>query len=220
MTSLVVVRHGETAWNLAHRIQGHGDSELTEAGIAQAQAIARRLAGERFDALVSSDLGRALQTARCIGAATSLAVIPDTRFRERNFGTAEGITYTELHERYPNAFGRHLQDQDPDFQVPEAETRRAFYARIANAFEAIARERAGTRIALVCHGGVLAALWRHIHGISAGEPAAIAIPNAAYNRVVREARGWQVDAWADTAHLDEMGGASAASRGSALARMS
>jgi probable phosphoglycerate mutase len=220
MTCFVVVRHGETQWNIDARIQGHGDSGLTGAGLAQADAIARRLAGESFDALIASDLGRALRTADRIAAATGHRVEADARFRERNFGIAEGITYEELHRQFPGAFGRHLQDLDPDFRVPEAETRREFYARIGRAFEELSREREGGRVLVVCHGGVLASLFRHIHGIPAGEQASIRIPNAAYNRVVRDASGWSVEAWADTAHLDDMGGESGASRGSILARMS
>ena len=220
MTRFVVVRHGETQWNLEARIQGHGDSALTQKGLAQAGAIARRLAGESFDVLVASDLGRALQTAERIGAAVNREVVPDARFRERNFGCCEGITYAELHERYPDAFGRHLQDTNPDFRVPDAETRREFYARIAGAFEALAGEHPGERVLVVCHGGVLAALFRHIHGIPAAELKSVEIPNAAYNCVVREASGWRIEAWADTAHFDDMAGEGAASRGSALARMS
>ena len=220
MTRFVVVRHGETLWNLESRIQGHGDSALTAKGLEQAEAIARRLAGEAFDLLVSSDLGRALQTAQAIGRATNREVVTDTRFRERNFGCCEGLTYAELHERFPDTFGRHLQDNNPDFRMPDAETRREFYARIAGAFEALAGEHPGKSVLVVCHGGVIAALFRHIHGIPAAELKSVEIPNAGYNRVVREPSGWRVEAWADIAHFDDMAGDGAASRGSALARMS
>jgi 2,3-bisphosphoglycerate-dependent phosphoglycerate mutase len=220
LTRLVVVRHGETAWNLEARIQGHGDSALTAKGLAQAGAIAGRLAGEPFDALVSSDLGRALQTAQRIAAAMNREVVADARFRERSFGCCEGLTYAELHERFPDGFGRHLQDNDPDFRIPEAETRREFYARIARAFEELADEHPDRHVLVVCHGGVLAALFRHVHGIPAGEPQAVDIPNAAYNSVVRGPSGWRIEAWADIAHLADIGGEGAASRGSALARMS
>ena len=219
MTRFIVVRHGETQWNLAARIQGHGDSALTDNGVAQADAIARRLAEEPFDVLVSSDLGRAMQTASRIAAATGREVIPDARFRERDFGSAEGLTYSELHERFPGVFGRHLQDSDPDFRVPRSETRREFYARIGRAFEALAGERGGQQVAVVCHGGVLAALYRHIHGIPAEQPASVEIPNAAYNRVLREPSRWTIEAWADTAHFDAGWGVAGA-RGSILARMS
>jgi len=219
LTRFIVVRHGETQWNIAARIQGHGDSALTDSGIAQADAIAQRLTTEPFDVLVSSDLGRAMQTAGRISAATGREVVPDARFRERSFGCAEGLTYDELHKRFPDAFGRHLHDNDPDFRLPESETRREFYVRIADAFEALANEHAGKQVAVVCHGGVLAALYRHIHGIAASQPASVEIPNAAYNRVLRESSQWTIEAWADTAHFDA-GWAAGGARGSILARMS
>jgi probable phosphoglycerate mutase len=220
MTRFIVVRHGETRWNLEARIQGHGDSPLTDLGRVQAEAVARRLASESFDVLVSSDLGRALQTAQCIAALTGHVVRSDARFRERNFGSVEGLGYAELHERFPGAYSRHLQDTDPDFRVPEAETRREFYARIGASFEALAREEPGRRLAVVCHGGVLAALYRHVHRIPAAEIHSISIPNAAYNCVARDAAGWTIEAWADVAHLAEADGSNGAARGSILARMS
>ena len=201
-TRFIVVRHGETRWNLESRIQGHGDSSLTEAGCAQADAIAHRLAAEPFDALISSDLGRALETAARIAAVTRHEVIPDARFRERNFGSAEGLTYTEMHERFPGIFARHLQEADPDYRIPEAESRREFYVRVGAAFEALAREHPGRCIALVCHGGVLASLYRHVHAMPHAEIAAISIPNAAYNRVSRSPAGWSIEAWADVAHFE------------------
>lgn len=182
MTRFIVVRHGETRWNLEARIQGHGDSPLTDLGRVQAEAVARRL--------------------------------------ERNFGSVEGLGYAELHERFPGAYSRHLQDTDPDFRVPEAETRREFYARIGASFEALAREEPGRRLAVVCHGGVLAALYRHVHRIPAAEIHSISIPNAAYNCVARDAAGWTIEAWADVAHLAEADGSNGAARGSILARMS
>ena len=68
-TQLIIVRHGQTQWNIANIRQGHLDSELTDIGIAQAKALAQRLLRERFSALYSSDLGRAVQTAQIIAEA-------------------------------------------------------------------------------------------------------------------------------------------------------
>src|SRR3954454_24984017 len=95
-TKIVLVRHGETKWNVEQRIQGQGDSPLTETGIEQARLIGRRLAREHFDRLIASDLGRALQTAAEIGQLTGHAVDPDARLRERHFGEGEGLTYTDI----------------------------------------------------------------------------------------------------------------------------
>lgn len=199
-TRLVVVRHGETHWNVASRIQGHTDSPLTPAGEAQAAAIAARLATERFDRLVSSDLGRALATARAIAARTGHRIVPDPRFRERNYGVAEGLTYGEIGVHYPEIFSR-VRDTDPDYVVPGGESRRQLLERVRDAFESLAREHEGARVTVVCHGGVLAALYRHVHGIPVGAQQAIPIPNASYNALVYEAGSWTVEAWAETAHL-------------------
>ena len=200
-TRIVVVRHGETRWNLESRIQGHGDSPLTETGVAQAGAIAARLAGERFDRLVSSDLGRALATARAIAARTGHAIATDARFRERNYGVAEGLTYGEIGVHYPEIFSR-VRDTDPDYVVPGGESRRQMYERVSGAFESLARAHDGERLVVVCHGGVLAMLYRHVQGIPVGAARPIPIPNASYNALAFDDGRWSVEAWADTAHLE------------------
>jgi probable phosphoglycerate mutase len=201
---LVIVRHGETEWNVAGRIQGHTDSPLTAAGLAQAEAIGARLAKESFDCLVSSDLGRAWRTAEAIARRTGHEIVPDERIRERNFGVGEGLTYDEVDARFPQAFSR-TRETDPEYVIPGGESRRQLYERVRDAFESIAREAAGGRVAVVCHGGVLAVLYRHIHGIPVGEPRAIPIPNASYNALRHEGGRWIVEAWGDTGHLAAFG---------------
>jgi probable phosphoglycerate mutase len=199
-TRFIVVRHGETEWNVQHRIQGHGDSPLTARGRAQADAIAERLAEEHFDALIASDLGRTLETARRIASRTGHPVIADPRLRERNFGEGEGLTYAEIDQRFPGAFSR-TSEMDPDYLVPGGETRRQFHHRVMLAFEALALEHYGKRIAVVAHGGVLAAIYRVIHDIPVAHPHTIPISNAAYNAITFEADTWNLEAWDDVAHL-------------------
>ena len=94
-TELILVRHGETVWNATGRIQGQGDSPLTERGIAQAQAVARRLQHEPFTTLYASHLGRVIETARYIAALTGHAITIDERLQERAYGIFEGLTYEE-----------------------------------------------------------------------------------------------------------------------------
>jgi probable phosphoglycerate mutase len=202
VTRFVVVRHGETRWNLEGRVQGHGDSALTAAGVEQARSIGRRVAREPFDLLVASDLGRALDTARCIAEHTGHEVRRDARLRERSFGAGEGLTYGEIDRRYPDAFTR-SRDTDPDYAVPGGESRNAFHDRVARAFEALAGERPEGRILVVTHGGVLSAIYRHIHGIPVSTAYPVAIPNASYNALAFAGGLWSVEAWADTAHLPE-----------------
>jgi probable phosphoglycerate mutase len=199
-TRFIVVRHGETEWNVQHRIQGNGDSPLTARGRAQADAIAERLASERFDALIASDLGRAMQTAQRIARRTGHAVIADARLRERHFGEGEGMTYADIDRLHPGAFSR-TQEMDPDYRVPGGETRREFHERIMHAFEALAEAHDGQRIAVVAHGGVLAAIYRVIHGIPVAQPHTIPIANAAYNAITFEADRWLLETWDDVAHL-------------------
>ena len=199
-TRFIVVRHGETQWNVEHRIHGNGDSPLTARGLAQADAIGERLARESFDALVASDLGRALQTAERIARRTGHRVIPDPRLRERHFGEGEGLTYADIDRLHPGAFSR-TQEMDPDYRVPGGETRREFHHRIMQAFEALAAEHDGRRIAVVAHGGVLAAIYRVIHDIPVAQPHTIPIANAAYNAITFEADRWELEAWDDVAHL-------------------
>jgi len=199
-TRFIVVRHGETQWNVAGRIQGHGDSSLTETGRAQAEAIASRLAAERFDAIVASDLGRAFDTAQAIARGCGLPVATDRRLRERSFGVGEGLTYEEIDRKYPDIFSR-VRSTDPDAPIPGGESRRQFHERVRAAFEALAREHDGRRVTVVTHGGVLSSLYRHVHGIGLEEPHRIPISNASYNTITIGPEGWKIEAWDDLAHL-------------------
>ena len=200
MIRFIIVRHGETQWNVDTRIQGHTDSELTATGLAQAAAIARRLEGEVFDVLVTSDLGRAMSTARIIAERTHHALVPDARLRERSFGEGEGLSYGELDHQYPETFSK-VRETDPDICIPGGESRRQFYERVKSAFEALAVEHAGRRVAVVAHGGVLGSLYRVIHGLGIVAPHIIPIVNASYNAVSYDGTVWTVEAWGDTSHL-------------------
>jgi probable phosphoglycerate mutase len=199
-TRFVLLRHGETHWNLESRIQGHEDSELTATGIAQARALAERMRDERFDLLVASDLGRAMSTAMHIAEATGHEVRPDPRLRERNYGECQGLTYGELDHQYPDLFSS-VREVDPDFPVPGGESRREFHDRVKAAFEALARAHTGQRVVVVSHGGVLAMLYRAVHGIPIGTPHPIPIRNCSYNALAWDRGLWTVEAWGDTVHL-------------------
>lgn len=202
MTRVIVVRHGETEWNVAARIQGHGDSNLTSEGREQARAIGARLARERVDALISSDLGRAAETARLINERCGVPMVLDARFRERAFGVGEGMTYEECDRAYPGAFAR-IRDVDPDFVIPGGESRRQFHDRVCAAFDDVARRHEGRTLLVVTHGGVLATFFRHVHAIPLHVAHPIAITNASYNVLHHESGRWSVATWSDAAHLDD-----------------
>ena len=100
-TEFTMIRHGQTAENIAGRLQGHFDTELDETGLLQARAAARRLAGERFDAFYSSDLKRAMMTAAAIAETIGMHPEPLKELREWHLGILEGRPCRELWEEYP-----------------------------------------------------------------------------------------------------------------------
>ncbi len=117
-THLIVIRHGETAWNRERRLQGQLDIPLNETGRAQARALATALAGEPIDAVYASDLSRAMATAAPLAEVLGLQVRPDARLRERSYGTLQGKTYAEVAEYLPEDFAR-WQARVPDYAPPE-----------------------------------------------------------------------------------------------------
>jgi probable phosphoglycerate mutase len=200
-TAFLAVRHGETIWNIDGRIQGHLDSRLTPAGRAQAAAVAARLAAEPLDALYSSDLGRARETAAPIAAATGLAAVFDASLRERTYGIFESLTWSEIEARHPAEFAR-LATRDPAYVVPEGESALAFRERLLAAFADLAARHSGGRVAVVTHGGALGMLYRVATAMPLDAPRDYPLPNAAINRFTWSAGRLTLDAWGDVAHLE------------------
>jgi 2,3-bisphosphoglycerate-dependent phosphoglycerate mutase len=196
---LLVVRHGETTWNGAGRIQGSRDSPLTARGLAQARATGARLASERVGALYSSDLGRAQQTAREVAAATALPIRTDARLRERAFGVLEGKTWEEIARDHP--IDAQLLREDPFRPAPGGESLAQFRDRVTGALARIAAEAGTDRIAIVTHGGVLGVLYREAAGIPLHAPRTYTTPNAAVNHLEYAGGRWSIVRWADVDHL-------------------
>jgi probable phosphoglycerate mutase len=196
---LLVLRHGETTWNGAGRIQGFQDSPLTDRGLAQARAAGARLAAERPGALYCSDLGRALQTAREIAAATSLPLRPDAGLRERSFGVLEGKTWDEISRDHP--VDARLLREDPFVPAPGGESLAQFRERVTGALRRIAAEAGTDRIAVVTHGGVLGVLYREACDIPLGAPRTYTTPNCALNHLEYAGGRWSIRRWAEVDHL-------------------
>jgi uncharacterized phosphatase len=171
MTELVLVRHGETDWNLAKRIQGVTDIPLNDTGRAQAAAAAEELAAEDWHGIVTSPLQRARETARII--ARRLGVDEpqvDDRLVERAYGEAEGMDAAALAERFPGMEG-----------VPGIERRSDVTRRVLPALERIALEHPEQRIIVVAHGGVIGSLVRYVTD-KALPVAGMRIPNGSAHR--------------------------------------
>jgi len=200
-TRLTLIRHGETEWNREGRIQGyHSDSVLTATGRAQADRVAERLAGERVDALFSSDAGRARQTAAAIAAAVGLDVLYDAALRERNYGVFEGRTYEEIEREFPEAY-RKFRSRDPHYAPPEGESGAQFRDRIVAALERVAARSEARHAAVVTHGGALGIAYRHVTDMLLEAKRDYSLHNASLNRIVYSGGRWSLEAWWDVAHL-------------------
>lgn len=197
---LVVVRHGETKWNAEMRFQGFSDSPLTPTGEAQALALAARLAEEPFDAIYSSDLGRVRQTIAPLVVRTGQAVTFDAQLRERCYGMLEGKTLPELEAEFPGELANY-RGRDPESVPPGGESMAQFHHRIIGTLERIAAENVGRKIAIVAHGGVLSALYRHANGMPLNAPRSYSLNNASINRFLYARKRWMIELWGDVSHL-------------------
>ncbi len=195
-----MVRHGETAWNAAGRVQGQLDIPLNDTGLAQARAVSRVLAGEHFDVIYSSDLARVQQTAAPTAALLKKKILLSEKLRERHYGIFQGMTYTEARERMPEEFVR-FKNKDPDYDFQTGESLQVFSARVMAFIKELLEKEKGRSVLVFTHGGVLEALYRHATKRGLSTPRDFEIPNAALNRFDHDAGAWQVQCWADVAHL-------------------
>ena len=203
VTRVIAVRHGQTAWNVQSRIQGHTDIGLDATGWRQAQALGAALAGAGLDAIYASDMARALQTAQAVADRTGLAVMADAGLRERGFGIFEGLTHAAVAERWPELALR-WRRRDPAFGPEGGEALADFYARAVACAERIAARHPGQTIALVAHGGVLDCLYRAATRVALQSPRTWQLGNASINRLLYSAGGFVLVGWNDAMHLEAM----------------
>lgn len=209
VTTVMMVRHGETAWNRIKRIQGQIDIPLSDTGLRQAALLARRIGRERgVDAVISSDLSRAMQTAAPLAEALGLDVIPDARVRERHYGVFQANDTESILAQWPQAHASWVSN-DPDFTPETGESQRVFHARVVNALKSIVRQHAGKTIICVAHGGVLDHAYRFASAMPLDVPRSHQLLNASVN-VIEWHHGADpeqdhagVRAWADVSHLAE-----------------
>jgi probable phosphoglycerate mutase len=200
-THVIAIRHGETEWNRQGRFQGHLNSALNREGLEQAAALGERLAEERFDLLLSSDLGRALQTANAIAVRTEHEIVVEPRLRERRMGIFQGLTPAEAQARYPEDYAR-FRSHDPDYVIPEGESLRQLFQRSIACFAELAVRHQGRTLATVTHGGVLAMLYRHAMAMPLEAPRDFTLHNTGVNRFRHRLGAWQLQSWGDIVHLE------------------
>jgi len=205
VTRVLAIRHGETDWNVAARIQGLTDIPLNALGRQQAARLARALADETLHAVYTSDLQRARDTAAALAQACGAPLREDTGLRERHFGHFEGATFEEIAQeiaqRWPEDALRWRQ-RDPDFGPTGGEALQAFFDRSVAAAHRLAAAHAGQTIALVAHGGVLDCLYRAATRLELQAPRTWHVGNATVNRLLWTPEGFTLVGWNDTTHLE------------------
>lgn len=145
----LLLRHGQTPMSVQKRYAGRSNVPLTDAGVAQAAAAAKRLASAGIDAIVASPLQRTVQTAEQVAAVTGLPVVTEDGFRETDFGAWEGLTFAEVRERWPSEMTAWLAD--PEVAPPGGESFAEVSERVTAALHRVLAGRAGQRILIVSH---------------------------------------------------------------------
>lgn len=206
-TDILIIRHGQTDWNVQKKLQGHSDIPLNENGRKQAEMLSAILRDEHLDAIYSSDLKRAYETAVAIAQTHHLPVVADRMFRERCYGACEGLRSAEIKERFPEEYKAWVAAA-PDLFFPDGERKtespRQFHARAKTAIETTAAGHLGQTIAIISHFGVLETAYREAKGIPLGIVNKMPVLNTSINRFRWHENGrLELTAWQESGHLEE-----------------
>ncbi len=189
-TTICLVRHGETDWNYTRRYQGWSDISLNALGFEQARIVARAIAGEEWDAIVSSPLARARKTAEAIATALGVDdIAEDADLRERGYGEAEGLTLEEREAKWPGT------------EWPGLESWDVMADRAMVALDRIVERYAGQRVLVVCHGGVINAVLTRVSDGKHGSGITI-ILNTARTTLIHDGDEWKIETVTDASHLE------------------
>lgn len=199
-TRICFIRHGETDWNVAKRIQGQTDVSLNETGRSQALAMALNAAHYEFSAVYSSDLERALDTAKMVADRRGLMVNSLPQLRERHFGIFQGLTAEEGLQQDPAAYACYIA-RDVNYDFVSGESMLRFAERVKEAVDYLSKHHTEQTIAVVSHAGVLEIIFRQATGRPLYTPRDFVIPNCALNWFSFDEHGWHLDAWDDHHHL-------------------
>ena len=204
-TRFCLVRHGETDWNAARRLQGHTDVELNARGIAQAKqmALALKRIHLQFDVLYTSDLQRAVRTAQAIEELFNICAIENGLLRERHLGALQGLTTDEAPMREPELWKSHIS-RNIEENLRGGESIQQLAKRISKALEQIRTKYLGKTILLVSHGGTLDMIYRIASNQPLDAEKAVSVPNASLNWISHDGLAWKVDRWADTSNLEDL----------------
>lgn len=199
-TRIIAIRHGETDWNAATRIQGHTDIALNANGVEQARQLGAALANEDIDAVYASDLSRAADTAQAIATHHKLTVHTHTGLRERHFGYFEGLTWAAIEAKHPKD-ALAWRSRDTHFAPAGGESLVALKARVVNTLNELAAKHIGQHIVIAAHGGILDQLYRLANNLDLQTKRDWHLGNAAVNRLLWTPESFSLVIWGDTGHL-------------------
>ena len=199
---LIAIRHGETRWNLEGRRMGQLDSPLTERGVQQGEALARRLARASFETIYTSDLGRAVQTAELIARATGRPIIVEPGLRERHMGIFQGLTDSEAAARFPTEVAE-ARRVGPTYEVPGGESIQHRVERAVRVLTGLAERHPDATLVAVTHNAFLTGFFEHVLALPPGNEWRYAQRNCAYNAFRHDRGQWRLETWNDTSHCDD-----------------
>jgi probable phosphoglycerate mutase len=202
ITRITAIRHGETAWNVDTRIQGQLDISLNEKGRWQAEQAGKAIASESVDAIFSSDLARAYETALAVAKHHDLDVQIERDLREREFGSFQGKTFAEIEAQMPEE-ALLWRKRVPDFSPGGGESLLQFRERVTQCIRVLAAQNAGKHIMIVSHGGVMDIIYREATGLELQAPRTWQLGNASINRVLFNGEHFSLVGWSDTSHLND-----------------
>lgn len=204
MSKLLLVRHGITESNSAHRFAGYSDAELNAAGYRQVERLRDRLVDDKIDAVYSSDLRRALVTAEVISSGHKVDIITCPELREVNYGNVEGLTFEEISRLYPEV-AESLADFSLRLKFPGGESFEGFIERASKFLDRLKGHTPSQTMLIVAHGGPLRVLVCRLLGIDLGHWRQIRLDNASLSIVETHSQGAVVSLLNDTAHLKGVG---------------
>ena len=200
---LLLVRHGQTDWNLNQRFQGQSDVQLNEAGRQQATALAKRLAHDHIDVLFTSDLQRAHGTANIIAAHHACKIRVDARLREINFGAWEGLTYDEIKQSDPATLAAWEADISTT-AAPNGETLNQLTARVESFLNDLHSQHADQTILIAAHGGPLQILLCLALNLSPSKYWQFHLAPASLSEIAFYPAGAIINLLNDTCHLSPL----------------
>ena len=200
---ILLIRHGESTWNAEGIIQGWGDPPLSETGRAQARSLGLRLSQrEGIDALYSSTLRRARETAEIIGGLTGTSPRLDERLREGGIGVLTGVNLKDVSNLYPDIW-RDWQNNPLQTSIPGGEDNESFRRRVVEIMEAIIANHADNdQIAVVSHGGTFGIYLAHLIGLDLRKRVPFRFANASLSMIQLGGVRPRIALLNDTCHLD------------------